>query len=225
MVGGALWAFLAGVLKTHGKVHEIFGGLGLNFVATGCALYLILGPWKRLGIASTSGTELFRPAAWLPVFPWGLSVGPIEFGVAMVSLVLIYIALRSTIWGLKLKAIGKNIRSSFVIGIQTNYYVLGAFVLCGVFAGMAGAIQAIGVWHRLIPSISGGYGYLAILVVLLSGLQPKIVPLVAFFFAAVSKGSMSLPLDLNLDSSLGGVLQGILVLLFILSLGVRRRLG
>lgn len=53
MIGGALWALLAGVLKTHGKVHEIFGGLGLNFVATGLALYLIIGPWKRAGIAST----------------------------------------------------------------------------------------------------------------------------------------------------------------------------
>ena len=29
--GGALWASLAGALKTFGGVNEIFGGLGLNF--------------------------------------------------------------------------------------------------------------------------------------------------------------------------------------------------
>ncbi len=224
MVGGALWALLAGALKTYGKVHEIFGGLGLNFVATGFALYLIIGPWKREGIASTSGTELFRPAAWLPTFPNGLSVGPIEIIVTIVSLILVYFALRGTLWGLKLKAIGKNIRSAFWIGIPTNSHLLGAFALCGVFAGMAGTVQSIGVWHRLIPSVSGGYGYLAILVVLLSGFQAIGVPFVAFFFSAVSKGSVSLPLDLNLDSSLGGVLQGIIVLLFVLSLGLRARL-
>jgi simple sugar transport system permease protein len=102
--------------------------------------------------------------------------------------------------------------------------LLGAFALCGVFAGMAGTVQTIGVWHRLIPSVSGGYGYLAILVVLLSGFRATAVPFVAFFFSAISKGSVSLPLDLNLDSSLGGVLQGIIVLMFILSLGVRTRL-
>lgn len=221
-IGGALWALLAGALKTYGHVHEIFGGLGLNFVATGVTLYLILGPWARAGIASTSGTELFRPSAWLPTLP-GLAIGPIEIIVALVSLVIVYFALRGTLWGLKLKAIGKNSRSAFWLGIPTNAYMLGAFALCGVFAGMAGTVQAIGVWHRLIPSVSGGYGYLGILVVLLSGFQAIGLPFVAFFFGAVTKGSVSLPLDMQLDSSLGGVLQGIIVLLVVLSQGVRAR--
>lgn len=221
-IGGALWALLAGVLKTFGHVHEIFGGLGLNFVATGVTLYLILGPWARTGIASTSGTELFRQSAWLPTLP-SLAIGPIEIIVALVSLVIVYIALRGTLWGLKLKAIGKNNRSAYWLGIPTNVYMLGSFALCGVFAGMAGTVQAIGVWHRLIPSVSGGYGYLGILVCLLSGFQAIGLPFVAFFFGAVTKGSVSLPLDMQLDSSLGGVLQGIIVLLVVVSQGVRAR--
>ncbi len=223
MLGGALWALIAGALKTFGKVHEIFGGLGLNFIATGISLYLIIGPWKLPGVASTSGTEPFRQAAWLPTFPGGLAVGPIEISVAIVSLVVVYFALRGTLWGLKLKAIGKNIRSAFWLGIPTNRHMLGAFALCGVFAGIAGTVQAIGVWHRFIPSISGGYGYLGILVVLLSGFQAILLAPVALFFGAVTKGSVALPLDLNLDSSLGGVLQGIIVLLVVLSQGVRAR--
>jgi general nucleoside transport system permease protein len=222
MIGGASWALLAGALKTFGRVHEIFGGLGLNFVATGVALYLIIGPWKREGIASTSGTELFRRAAWLPTLP-GAAIGPIEIVLTLASLILVYLALRGTMWGLKLKAIGKNIGSAFWLGIATNRHLLGAFGLCGAFAGLAGAIQAIGVWHRLIPSISGGYGYLSILVVLLSGFHSIAIPFVAFFFAAVTKGSVSLPLDLQIDSSLGGVLQGMVVLLFVLSQGVKAR--
>jgi general nucleoside transport system permease protein len=223
-LGGALWALLAGSLKVYGHVHEIFGGLGLNFVASGVALYLIIGPWKRAGIASTSGTEPFRETALLPNLP-GMSVGPIEIAVAVLSLVLVYFALRGTLWGLKLKAIGKNMRSAYWLGIPTNRYMLGAFALCGVFAGLAGAEQAIGVWGRLIPTISAGYGYLSILVVLLSGFQVLGVPFVAFFFAAVTKGSVALPLDLQIDSALGGVLQGIIVLLYVLSQGVRSQTG
>ena len=45
MIGGALWAALAGALKTFGGVNEIFGGLGLNFVATASTIWLIFGPW------------------------------------------------------------------------------------------------------------------------------------------------------------------------------------
>ena len=222
-IGGAGWALLAGAFKVYGRVHEIFGGLGLNFIAMGVALYLIIGPWKRAGIASTSGTDLFRQSAWLPNFP-GMTVGWIEIFLAILALGLVYFALRGTLWGLKLKAIGKNIRSAFWLGIPTNRYMLGAFALCGVCAGLAGAEQASGVWARLIPSISGGYGYLSILVVLLSGFRAPLVPFVAFLFAAVTKGSIALPLDLQIDSALGGVLQGVVVLLFVLSQGVRSRI-
>lgn len=221
-IGGALWALLAGALKVYGRVHEIFGGLGLNFVAMGIALYLIIGPWKRAGIASTSGTEPFPAAAWLPNLP-GLSVGPIEILLALVSLALVYLALGGTLWGLQLKAIGKNARAAFWLGVPTQRHWLGAFALCGAFAGLAGAEQAVGVWARLIPAISGGYGYLSILVVLLSGFQALGVPFIAFFFAAVTKGSVALPLDLQIDSALGGVLQGMIVLLFVLSRGVRAK--
>ena len=59
VVFGVAWALLAGILKTRGRVHEIFGGLGLDFVAAGLTLYLVIGPWARPGIASTSGTEPF----------------------------------------------------------------------------------------------------------------------------------------------------------------------
>ena len=57
MLGGSVWAILAGFLKTKGGVNEIFGGLGLNFVAQGITLWLIFGPWKRPGVGSMSGTE------------------------------------------------------------------------------------------------------------------------------------------------------------------------
>ena len=69
MLGGAIWAALAGALKTFGGVNEIFGGLGLNFVATALSIWLIFGPWKRPGVASMSGTERFAKELWLPMLP------------------------------------------------------------------------------------------------------------------------------------------------------------
>ncbi len=222
MIGGALWALLAGVMKTYGHVHEIFGGLGLNFVATGIAVYLTLGPWARPGVASPYSAGYLRNSAWLPTFP-GLAVGPIEIIVGVGSLVLVYFALRGTVWGLKLKAIGKNTRSAFWLGIPTSRYMLAAFALCGVFAGMAGTVQMIGVWHKFISTISQGYGYLGILVVLLSGFQAIGVPFVSFFFVAAMQGSVPLQSSMQLDPALGGVLEGIIVLLVVLGQGVRAR--
>lgn len=222
VVGGALWALLAGLLKTRGGVNEIFGGLGLDFVASGLAIYLIIGPWKREGVASTSGTDLFRPEAWMP------TVGRAQFAVIPIVLtvgavVLVYVLMRETRFGLRLKAVGKNPRSAHLLGISTERYTLAAFLLCGGLAGLAGAILVSGVFHKLVPSVSGGYGFLGILVVLLAGYRAAWIAPISFFFAAVAVGSTQLSLRLDLDSSLGGVLQGVLVLLVILLGGWRAR--
>ena len=222
LVGGALWGLLAGWLKVYGNVHEIFGGVGLNFIATVLTNYLIFGPWKPADGATMSGTDPFPQAAWLPRLG-NLPVHPLAVVLALLAIVLVYFALRGTTWGLKLKAIGNNQRSAFLMGIPTRRYMLVAFLLCGALAGLAGSIQAIGVRQRLIPSISGGYGFLALLVVLLASYRPLWIAPIALFFAAVAVGSPRLELNLQLDSALGGTLQGIIVLFVLLAQGVKRR--
>jgi simple sugar transport system permease protein len=47
---------------------------------------------------------------------------------------------------------------------------------------------------------------------------------VAFFYAALNIGSIQLPIVLKLDSSLAGVLQGMLVLFVVLAEGARQQL-
>ncbi|MDH3729525.1 MAG: ABC transporter permease [Acidimicrobiia bacterium] len=227
MVGGMLWALLAGVLKVKGKVNEIFGGLGLFFVASSVAIYLIIGPWKRAGIASTSGTDLFPEKAWLPTLS-NNRLSLVAIALAVVGVGLVYVLMRGTRFGLRLKAVGRNPQSAFLLGIPTNRYMLGAFALCGALAGAGGAVQAIGFHHKLIPAISGGYGFLAILVVLLVANRAAWIAPVALFFIALSVGSTTLTLRLDVDSAIGGVVQGILVLFVVLGGGwqawrVRRR--
>ncbi len=211
IAGGALWALLAGFLKTKGGVHEIFAGLGLNFVAQGTVLWLIFGPWKRPGVASMSGTEIFPTDLWLPYIS-SLRISPIGLACALGALILTAAMLRYTRVGLYLKAIGNNPNSAYLLGLKPNRYMLIAMICAGGFAGLAGSMQVAGVYHRLIPSISSNYGYLSLLVVMLANFNVWIAPLVAFFFACLNVGSIQLPMMLQLDSSLSGVIQGTLVL-------------
>ncbi len=223
MIGGALWAMLAGALKTFGGVNEIFGGLGLNFVATALTLWLIFGPWKRPGVASMSGTVPFDDKLALPAFT-GLRLSPWALGIAMIAIVIVYLLLQGTYFGLRLKAVGKNPKAAFLLGIPTWQYMMFSFVLCGLFAGAAGAMQVVAVYHRLIPSISSGYGYLGLMVAMLINYQALWAAPIAFFYAALNIGSIQLPIVLHLDSSLSGVLQGMLVLFVLLVEGARQRL-
>lgn len=217
-----MWALLPALLRTLLRVNEIFSGVALNFVAAGATTYLIIGPWSRAGIASTSGTDVFRAEAWLPrVGNTRLSL--VAVALVVVGVVAVYLLMRGTAYGLRLKAVGRNPRSAFLLGIKTNRYLVSSFLLCGALAGVAGTLQATGFHHKLVPSVSGGYGFLGILVVLLTGFRAAWIAPVGLFFAAVSVGSTQLSLRLGLDSALAGVVQGALVL-FIMIIGGWRRL-
>ncbi len=217
-VGGLLWGLLVGVLRTAGGVNEIFGGLGLDFVALSLTTYLIIGPWARSGVASTSGTDPFPEDSYLPALG-AIKLSPLAVGIALLALVGVWLLFKGTLYGLKLKAVGRNRPSSFLLGIPTNRYLLGAFMICGALAGVAGTSQALGFHQRLIPAISGNYGFLAILVVLLARFRPFLVIPISFFFAMIAVGSSSLQLRLDVNPSLGGVLQGVLVLSAMFGLG------
>ena len=223
LVGGAIWAALAGVLKIFGGVNEIFGGLGLNFVATAFALYLIIGPWARPGIASTSGTLMFPQKLWLPTLK-NFEFSPWALGLGILVVILVFFLLRGTHFGLRLKAVGKNVKAAFLMGVPTWQYSMMAFLICGAFAGLAGAIQVTSVYHRLTPAISSGYGFLGLLVAMLINYQALWAAPVALFFAALNIGGIQLPIVLKLDSSLSGVLQETLVLFVLLVEGARQNL-
>ena len=220
MLGGSVWAVLAGFLKTKGGVNEIFGGLGLNFVAQGITLWLIFGPWKRPGVGSMSGTELLPEYLWLPTLLSG-RLSPVGLVVTVLALVVAAWVLNRTKLGLALKGVGSNARAAYLHGVSPNTYFIIAMGLAGGCAGLAGAFQVTGVYHRLIPVISSNYGYLALLVVMLANYRVWGSPWIAFFFACLNVGSIQLPIVLKLDSSLSGIIQGALVLTTLLVYGLR----
>ncbi|MEN8190594.1 MAG: ABC transporter permease [Thermodesulfobacteriota bacterium] len=221
MLGGAGWGLLAGLLKTKGGVHEIFGGLGLNLVAQGLILWLIFGPWKRPGIASMSGTELLPRQLWLPTFD-GFRVTPLGLFVTFLAITLTWLILTHSRFGLRLRAIGKNPTGALLFGLVPERSYLAAVIIGGSLAGLAGCLQVIGVYHRLIPAISSGYGYLALLLVMLSGYRVFPVPLLALFFAGLNVGAIQLPIVLQLDSALSGVIQGGSVLAALFVIGIHK---
>ncbi|MFN2233203.1 MAG: ABC transporter permease [Anaerolineales bacterium] len=223
MLAGALWAGLVGILKTRGGVHEIFGGLALNNLAIILTNYLISGPWQPPEGGTFRGTAPFQDVALLPRFAES-RFAPISLVFALSALLIVFITLRGTTWGLKLKALGKNPKSAFLLGVSSEREAILALMFCGALAGLGGAVRVLSWFDSLRQSISGGIGFLALLVVMLANYRILWVPFIAFFFSAVLNGSITLQLRTQLHSSLGGILTAVLVL-FVLLFGSSKRLG
>lgn len=223
MLAGALWAALAAVLKTRGKVHEIFSGLALNGIAIILTNYLISGPWQPPEGGSFRGTQPFQPAALLPLYE-NSRFSPLSLLLAVIAFILVVVALRGTFWGLKLKAIGQNLRSAFLLGVSSEREMILAMMFCGALAGLGGGVRTLSWFDSLRQSISGGIGFTALLVVMLSNYNMFLVPPIAFFFSMVLRGSLTLQLRTQLHSSLGGILTELLVL-FVLLFGDWNKIG
>ncbi len=223
MLAGGLWAALSAVLKTRGKVHEIFSGLALNSLAIILTNYLISGPWQPPEGGSFRGTQPFQTGALLPLFE-NSRFSPLSLILAVIAFILVVVALRGTFWGLKLKAIGQNLRSAFLLGVSSEREMILAMMFCGALAGMGGAVRTLSWFDSLRQSISGGIGFMALLVVMLSNYRMFLVPPIAFFFSMVLNGSITLQLRTQLHSSLGGILTELMVL-FVLLFGDWTKLG
>tara|TARA_Y100001934_G_C12352975_1_gene776424 strand:+ start:1278 stop:2324 length:1047 start_codon:yes stop_codon:yes gene_type:complete len=212
---GSLWGLFCGFLKVKFNVHEIFGGLGLYFVGSGAIIYLILGPWSKEGIASTSGTDIFDKASWFPTFS-NLNIPALPVLIVSVILILSIVFLGFTKTGLKLKATGTNPDSTEKFQFNSGTYIFIAFAIAGGIAGLAGVFQASVFHHKLVPSISGGYGFLSILIVLASGKRILPTMLLALFFSAMIAGGSQLQLRLNLHSSLISIILSSVVFFWLI---------
>ena len=223
ILGGMFWAGVAGVLKVWLGVNEIFGGMALNSLAGVWAIYLISGPWYPEG-GSAQSTAPFASMALLPGISDDLPVSLLALLMTGLAIGIVPLILNRTRWGLQLKATGKNMRSALLLGVPTGAIAMSAFLACGALAGVAGSYRVLFTYGSFRPLAAGGIGFLALLVVMLSTMRTIWIPIITFVFAAILAGSTRLRVSLQLDASLAGVLQGTLVLLFLLVSGLRHRI-
>jgi len=141
----------------------------------------------------------------------------------VIVFLLSWFLLNRTRFGLKLTGCGINPRAAYRFNIHADLAGLGSMAICGALAGLAGGLQVLCVYHRLLPSISSGYGYLALLVVMLANYRVAPVVWIALLFAGLAAGSIQLPIVLQIDSSLSGVIQGSCVISGLLIHGLRQQ--
>ena len=214
-VGGALWGGIAGVLRARLGVNEILSTVMLNYVAAQLYTYFLRGPLlDPAELVTGSGTpqsqRLVR-AVWLDRLVPGtrLHTGLV---LALVLAALVWLLLWRTTAGFRMRAAGAGPKAARYAGIPVERSLVVAMLLAGGFAGLAGAVEVLGVHHRAIEAISSGYGFAGIVVALFGGLHPAgIVPAAAFFGlllvgADMTQRSAGVPANMIL------VLQGAIIL-------------
>jgi simple sugar transport system permease protein len=116
-----------------------------------------------------------------------------------------------TFIGFQLKVLGQDERAAAFAGFPAKRLTLLAFILAGGLAGLAGASEVTGPLGQLVPQVSPGYGYTAIIVVFLGRMQAVGIVLAAALLALTFMGGEMLQIAMALPKAITGLFQGLLL--------------
>lgn len=232
IVGGALWAGLAAVLRYWRKVPEVISTLLLVFIAaqgTGYLLtrtFLLLDndPNKPNRVQTSAqldrGTRIGEIRIFGNEFPWSVPA-------AVLLAVAVGILLHRSTWGFRLTVLGRNQRTAQRIGIPVVIAGTTALALSGALAGLAGAAMLAGgaANYRFTPGFSNNVGWEGLLVALVARNRPAACIPVALVFGALRTGSGFLAAT-GVERSIVDVVRSLLVLALLVPpavIAIRRR--
>lgn len=215
---GAAWSLLVAILKITLRVDELISSLMLNYVAILLVGYLTFGPMKAYRAGQT---ERIPDDAFLPTLISGTRV---HAGIllALAAVVMFWLIMRRTSFGYEIRTVGGNAQAARFAGIGVNRVYVKVSLLGGGLCGLAGANTILGVQHVLLSNLSPGWGYTAIAVALLGGLGAFGILFSSLLFGVLEIGATSMQYKAGVPASVGGFLEGLILVIFLLAIPVHR---
>ncbi len=213
--GGAAWGFVPGWFKAQFGVNEIISSLMLNYVAQSLLNFFVFGPWSERGFGQT---PMFPRNSWMPRLTDFADTLPIVRGMtvhgglllALLAFAILFVVVRSSKFGFEITLAGDNPEAARYAGIHLRRLTIYIMTLSGGLAGLAGMSEVAGVSHRLINSVSPGYGFTAIIVAWLARLDPLGALWVAFLFGGLLVGA-----DEISSAGIAQLMQGIILFVMV----------
>jgi general nucleoside transport system permease protein len=214
MIGGALYAGLAAILKISFRVDEVISTVMLNYIIVyALSLLLLKGPWSEAG-GYFEQTAKVDPGSILPVLLGGTRLH-LGFVVALVAAALAWIMIKRTPVGYEIRAAGSNLRALEVQGSDSRRVILMVLLISGALAGLAGMSEVYGVHYRLKAGAISTYGYTGIIVAILGQLNPLGVVIAAILFGALVNGATFMQIKTGVPSALIYAIEAIILLFYL----------
>jgi ABC-type uncharacterized transport system permease subunit len=219
-LAGCAWGLVPGLLKARLAVNEILTTIMMNAIAIQLMNFLLRGPMLDPAQVA-AGTNIPQSEA-LPQQAWIIRLVPRTlfhggFFLAVGLAFAVAFVLWRTVLGYRIRAVGLNPDASRYAGIPVATTTAAAMVISAGFCGLAGAIEVLGVHHRVVEGFSGGYGFSGIVVALFGGLHPLGVIPAAILFGGLLVGADQMQRTAQVPAALITALNGLVVLMVVSS--------
>lgn len=210
-IAGGLWALLVGFLKARLNVHEVISSIMLNYTA----LYITNAIIKSLSDGGFKTETVLQSATlraqWLRDMTDNSSLH-LGILVALAMVLVMWFLLEKTTRGYELKAVGFNQNAAEYAGMSVKKNIILAMTISGMFAGLAGAMEALGTFQN--ASIKAGFtgvGFDGIAVALLGANTPFGVVFGATLFGSLKYGALNMPNEAGIPEEIVSIIIALII--------------
>ena len=175
ILSGMLYSLIMAWLSVTMMANQVVAGIGMNILASGLAAYIyrVVFGIRSLPAKITSFQAISLPGlSSIPV------IGPIFFQhnilvyFAFLLVPITWFILEKTPFGLNIKAVGEHPRAADSKGVSVEKTRYAAVLIGGAYAGAGGAFMTIAYLNTFTESVIGGFGYIAVSVVIFARFMP-----------------------------------------------------
>ena len=220
LAAGGLWSGFSGYLKNRFGVHEMLSTLMMNYIALKLMDFMIYGPMSMPNPNYPRTSEVL-PQAHMPFLQYPLNL---TFVIALLIVPAIWFLLSSTTLGFRLQAVGLSRESARLAGMNMRSLTLIIMVLSGAVSALGGTAEIVGDFFRMEKNVTGGYGFTAIVVVMLARENIIALPFVSIFISGILVGATSLTLS-GIPATFSQLFVGLLLLCVVFATWLEGRLS
>jgi len=210
IASGMAWAAFPTYLKLKFNSNLILTTIMFNYIALYLLLWAVHGPLRDPEGFGFPESALFTDVITLPVL---FEEGRIHLGIvfAIVAAFAAWILLNKSHIGFQIRVFGEDEPAARYAGFNGKKLSWTVMLIAGGLAGLAGVAEVTGPIGQLIPSVSPGYGYSAIIVAYLGRLHPLGALLSATFMAVLYMGGDLAQIEIGIPTAVVGMFQGVLL--------------
>lgn len=215
-LAGAAWAFIPALMKAKLGAHEVITTMMFSYIGRYLVSYLVTGPLKAEGsIPQTTELPITSQLPRLSDFLPFVSQNRAHIGIILgiVAALVVWLILKYTVMGYEARAVGFNPAAAETGGISVARTTITSLCISGGLAGLAGAVEVMGVHYRLFDQFSSGFGFTGIAVALLAKNNPFGVIAAAILFGSLSAGAGTMQLEAGVSQKVITIIQGTIIFL------------
>lgn len=211
MIAGVLFALLPALLRAYFRVDEMVVTLTLNYAMSILLEFLSSGPFRDPGAGYVSTPVIQETAMFSRLGGTRLTS---FFFISLLVFIILWILIKQTPFGYKIKAIGLNPQFAEATGLRVRRQIIILMLISGAISGLAGAGHMMSHEFKYTLSFSGttGLGWDGMLVSLLGNHSPIGILFASIFYSALKVGADNINIYTGIPKEIVAVIQGLIIL-------------